>query len=380
MSRRKGTAQPSFVAADEPAEPFDGQSRAAAARSVKELRDVKFALDQSAIVATTDVTGAITAVNDKFCEISGYSREELLGQDHRIINSGYHGKEFFRDLWTTIARGGIWRGEIRNRAKNRSFYWVDTTIVPFLDAEGKPYQYMAIRHEVTERREAEARLRQRETLARLGEMSAVVAHEVRNPLAGISGALQVIGSRLPADSRDQAILQDIQHRIASLEGMLQELLLFSRPTDPSPALHGMRAIVDEAARALRQDPSLADVAIAVTGADPAVRVDREQMHCVFLNVLLNAAQAMGRRGAIDIEITTTDGYCEVTIADRGRGIAPDRFEKVFQPFFTTKHRGTGLGLPIARRIVEAHGGMLTANARHGGGVVMMVSLPAARMP
>ena len=244
--------------------------------------------------------------------------------------------------------------------------------------KGKPYQYMAIRHEVTERREAEARLRRQETLARLGELSAVVAHEVRNPLAGISGALQVIGSRLPADSRDQAVLHTIQERIASLDGMLQELLLFSRPTVPSPGLHRMRAVVDEAARALRDDPALADVAIAVTGADPTVQVDREQMHCVFLNVLLNAAQAMGRRGVIDIEIATTDGHCEVTIADRGRGVVPDRLEKVFQPFYTTKHRGTGLGLPIARRIV--HGGMLTASARHGGGVVMRVSLPAAGMP
>lgn len=342
---------------------------------IRQLADQKYALDQSAIVATTDVTGRITYVNDKFCEISKYSREELLGQDHRIINSGAHPKEFFRDLWRTIARGQVWHGEIQNRAKDGSPYWVDTTIVPFVDARNHPYQYTAIRNDITQRKQMEARLREQATLARVGQMAAVVAHEVRNPLAGIKGAMQVLASRRPAGDSEAVVMHDIVDRVDSLSALINDLLIFARPIALRTTSVALRPLLEQVVEMARRDPVAAQVAVAVSSPDVTIDVDVELVKAMLLNLLLNSAQAMAGKGRIDVTATATTHEARISVRDFGPGIPDATAAQMFEPFFTTKTRGGGLGLAIARRTAELHGGSLTYVKPQGDGAEMVAMLP-----
>jgi len=342
---------------------------------VQQLTDIKRALDHAAIVATTDVSGRISYVNDKFCQISGYSRDELLGQDHRIINSGHHPKEFIRDLWHTIANGRVWHGEICNRAKDGHLYWVDTTIVPFLNDRGKPYQYIAIRADITARKAAEDQLARQAALARVGQMAAVVAHEVRNPLAGVKGAIQILMSRRAAGDPDLPVMRDIVARIDSLNDLINDLMLFARPRAPRLHATELRPLVHDAITIARRDPAGEQIDFIVDGDDVVAKVDAEMIRASVLNLLLNAAQAMSGQGRIQVTLVRRQAVTDILVRDSGPGIADDIRDQVLEPFFTTKARGGGLGLPIAKRTAEMHGGALTLECPPDGGTLVTLSLP-----
>jgi PAS domain S-box-containing protein len=349
------------------------------ASRLHELEAFRYALDQSAIVATTDVTGAICHANDRFCEISGYAREELLGQDHRIINSGYHSKAYIRTLWRTIAAGRVWRGELRNRAKDGSHYWVDTTIVPFLDERGKPYQYVAIRYDITARKLAEQQLVEQASLARLGEMAAVVAHEVRNPLAGLRGALQILSQRLAEQRPEHAVILEMIKRLDVLNERVSDLLRYAKPRTPQLGRVPIRPLIEGTVALLRRDPTMTALEVVIEGEDVDARGDTELLREVFLNLLLNAGQAMEGRGTVRVEIGG-GGAASVRVRDQGPGMPPDLRDKVFEPFFTTKRSGTGLGLAIVRRLLELQHGAVTVESSSPEGACMLVTLPADSRP
>jgi PAS domain S-box-containing protein len=340
------------------------------------LEEIRYALDQAAIVATTDQRGIITYVNDKFCEISKYTRDELLGQDHRLINSGYHSKEFIRDLWRTIAQGRIWRGELRNRAKDGSIYWVDTTIVPFLDQRGKPRQYLAIRSDITRRKEVEAQLAAQAALLQLGQLAAVVAHEVRNPLAGVRGSLEVLRSRLSAMPKEKEVIQAMMDRLDVLNSKVDDILRFAQPRTPSMRPVEISPIIGDAIASARAAAGAACRSIEFAPQPLIVRADPEMLRAALLNLLLNACQA----GSEEVSVgAAADGdACHITVSDRGAGISPELIDRIFDAFYTTKKSGTGLGLPIVKRLMDLQQGTVSIRPRDGGGTTAELTVPLVR--
>ena len=203
----------------------------------KEISDYKYALEESSIIAITDQKGIIKKVNSNFCRISKYSEEELIGQDHRIINSGYHSKEFIGDLWLTIANGKIWKGELKNKAKDGTYYWVDTTIVPFLNEHGKPYQYLAIRSDITDRKETDEYLIQRtaqlETANKnLLTFTHISSHDLQEPLRKIQTFVTIILEKENQNLSDNGkyTFQRLQLVAGRMQQLIKDLLAFSQIT------------------------------------------------------------------------------------------------------------------------------------------------------
>jgi PAS domain S-box-containing protein len=341
--------------------------------SLRLLEEIRYALDQAAIVAVTDQRGIITYANDKFCEISKYSRDELIGQDHRIINSGYHSKEFIRGLWRTIAQGNVWRGELRNLAKDGSVYWVDTTIVPLLNADGKPRQYLAIRSDITQKKAIEQQLADQAALAQLGQIAAVVAHEVRNPLAGVKGSLQVLRSRPAIGPGDKQIIEAMILRLDALNSKVDDILRFARPRSPVLEVLDVRSVL---ADACAEASASGGCAIRLPETEAFVRADREMFRAMILNLLMNACQS-GSTEPIELIVHQEGDWCRIDIADRGTGFGDTDPERLFQAFHTTKTSGTGLGLAITRRLVTLQGGTIKLIAREGGGAIARIMLRAA---
>lgn len=369
-------------------------------RSLKELADIKFALDQSTIIAITDQRGIINYVNDEFCRISKYSREELLGQDHRIINSGYHPKDFIRDLWTAIAAGQVWKGELRNLAKDGSIYWVDTTIVPFLNSEGKPYQYVAIRHDITQLKLAEeqilrqaAELQRAAQLSFVGELAAGLAHEIKNPLAGIQGGVDILIRRRDKNDPEREALEGMRHEVQRIDGTVRALLDRARPRLASVRASSLTDLVGRAvslARAQLTNTATKSGSVTIEFEAPedplTISLDPALIEDAVLNLIINAIDAVNGEGHVKLSVARVPnddpaGFGEeaiVEVSDNGSGISEEDLKRIFNPFFTTRPGGTGLGLPAVRRIARAHGGRVEVTSTLGEGSSFLLHLPISR--
>ncbi len=285
---------------------------------------------------------------------------------------------FGSEEWAVEQTRRVLSGETFTAGGKASGRWWENHYVPLRGRGGAVAGAVAVSVDVTDRKEAEEKLVVQEALARLGTMAAVVAHEVKNPLAGIGGAIQVLRDRLPAAAPDREILTEVLERLKGLNALVQDLLEFARPREPRFSRLPLRALLRETAALLASDPACAGLEIRVEGPDVTLMADANFLRDVFHNLLLNGAQATGGRGPLTVTIVPGAGRCRVVVTDGGPGIPLDLGEKVFEPFFTTKHRGTGLGLSIARRLVEAHGGTLCLETPAGGGTAAVVELPVSR--
>ncbi len=285
---------------------------------------------------------------------------------------------FGSEEWAVDETRRVLSGEAFTGGGKAGGRWWENHYVPLRGHGGSVTGAVAVSIDVTDRKEAEEKLVLQEALARLGTMAAVVAHEVKNPLAGIGGAIQVLRDRLSASASDREILSEILERLKGLNALVQDLLEFARPREPRFTRLPLRALLRETAALLASDPSCTGLEIPVEGPDVTLMADADFLRDVFHNLLLNGAQATGGKGPLALTIVPDRERCRVMVRDGGPGVPPGLGEKVFEPFFTTKHRGTGLGLSIARRLVEAHGGTLTLETAARGGTNAIVELPLSR--
>lgn len=468
--------------------------------ALKELAEINTALDEASIVAITDQRGTIIFANGKFCEISKYSRDELLGANHRIVNSGYHSKQFFREMWRTIANGNIWRGEIRNRAKDGTYYWMDTTIIPLLDERGKPYRYVSFRTDITARKQAEETLdtliysmpdvvifkdgegrwlkaneaairffalegmvyegkkdfelaamspriqeallsfsgtdeeawevgstvqreevmhgpdgtmkvfdvtkvpvfhgtgirkgltvigrdvteqkqteeflRRSDKIAAVGQMASGIAHEIRNPLAAIKWTVQLLyGNHENEESKNNVNV--ILSELDRIDSIVSEFLTLAKPHSVNFQNRDVKSLLQTTLTLMNIQAHRQNVKLTLAAEDVKdVRCDENQLKQVFVNFIKNAIEAMPKGGDLKIEVKPqSETQVLVRFTDQGCGIPEGVIERLGEPFYTTKEKGTGLGLMVSHKIIQEHHGTISIKSKVNQGTVIDVVLP-----
>lgn len=384
----------------------------------KELSDMTNALDATAIVAVTDKDGTITKVNRKFVEISKYSEEELIGQNHRILKSGYHSAEFFENMWKTITSGQIFEAEIKNKAKDGSYYWVKTTIVPFLDENGRPKQYIAIHNDITNLKNIEERLhealerdranteiirRQVEELQKTNvelrrkdklkdEFLSMASHELKTPLTPIIGWCGALKSNkvLGGITHSQrSAVEIIEKNAIKLEKMVSDMLDVQKIELNEMKFNMNEVQVNKLLKNVEKDFQfmMGEKNIQFTinaNTNLLLRSDEARIMQVLSALLYNSVDFVPKIGG-RIEIAATESadgkdviFC---VRDNGPGIPKDKQEFLFKKFYqvdtslTRKHGGTGLGLAISKGIVTGLGGTIWVETEGGKGSSFYFSLP-----
>ncbi len=326
-------------------------------KALQDNANIQNALNESSIVAITDKDGIITYVNKQFCEISKYSEKELIGNTHQILKSGYHTPEFYQDIWRNISNGKIWKGDIKNKAKDGTHYWVQTTIVPFLDDVGNPAQYVAIRTDITQQKVIHEERLRLERLAAIGELASRLAHDLRNPLGVIKTTLGILKAKhTPDDQKMKELYDRVDSAILRITHQINDVLLFVRK---SPMDMEEVSMLDMINSVLEKISIPESVDVRVSNTDIRIRCDATKIDAMLTNLLLNAVQAVGENGIVSIRLFDSENTATIEIEDSGHGIPDEILPRIFEPLFTTKQKGTGLGLASCKNIVTEHKGTIS---------------------
>ncbi len=358
-----------------------------------QLRKIKLALDESSLVAITDKNGTITYANKKFCDVSGYTQKELIGQNHRILKSGFHPPEFYQDLWKTISSGHTWHGEIKNVSKRRKYYWVKTVIVPFLDDEGKPKQYIAIRTEITDRKNAEEELlkfkEQLEKVTRTkDQFAAMTSHELKTPLVPIVGYAELLldgtlGTLNDVQREKIQIIYESSLRVARLiQDMTDSYRMGLAKLNLDVKEIRCNEIINQCIDSFRPLAEKLRIRIDNKSKDILITCDPNRTQQVLGNLVSNSLKyVQPSQGLITISTKLDDNYVIFTVEDNGTGIPKDKQSNLFHPFYqadtslTRKPGGTGLGLSISKGLVELHGGKIWIESEESKGTAVHFTIP-----
>lgn len=345
-----------------------------------ELIHYKKALDRSALLSVTDLNGVILDVNEKFCEVSGYKREELIGHTHYLFRSGYHPASFYRRLYGAVQKGEVWRGEVCNLAKDGSLFWVDLSVVPMLDEFNEVHRYMTISYPVTDRKRAE--LRSEKIHQELMTFMYKASHNLRGPVATLSGLLNVAAIEVK-EAYSLDYIRMLDERTRHLEFVLNELIAITKikQEDLSISSISFQSLVKQVC--LQFEEGMAQLGILLECRFQFDRIftnDEKLLRSMLFYLLDNAIKFRSNRAPkIRIEVWEQPNGVALTVADNGPGISEAIRDRIYEMYFRghEKSKGSGLGLYIVSSIVERLGGYIHLQSQEGAGSTFTVYLPDA---